>query len=108
MKRPKKRLIAVLAIALLVGTASALTFAPIYVVESQHSIPSSEMNITETEFSEINATMGSLVQAFIYETDDFDLKVTVPSYVNASTPDDKNPSKAKHLLEEERNAMRFL
>ena len=76
----------------------ALTFAPIYGVGSQLSIQTSEMNITETEFSEINATMGSLVQAFIYETDDFDLKVTVPSYVNASTPDDKNPARLNIYL----------
>jgi len=107
MKRPKKRLIAVLAIALLVGTASALTFAPIYVVESQHSIPSSEMNITETEFSEINTTIGSLVQAFIYEVEDFDLKVTVPSYVNASTPDDKDPARLNIYLKKKETLSGF-
>lgn len=76
----------------LIFTIMGLTLAPIYVVESQPSIQTSAMNTTEAAFSEINATIGSLVQAFIYETDNFDLKVTVPSYVNASMPDDKNPA----------------
>lgn len=79
-------------------TIMALTLAPIYAVGSKPIIQTSQMNITETEFSEINATIGSLVQALIYETDDFDLKVTVPSYVNASTPDDKNPARLNIYL----------
>jgi len=59
---------------------------PIYVVKSQSSNNTSE---TQSEVVEIKPHQ----KVFTYETEDFQLNVTVPRYISLSTPDSKIPAR---------------
>ena len=73
-------------VSLLLFLILTLTFVPICVVKSESSNNTSE---TQSEVVEIKPHR----KVFTYETEDFQLNVTLPRYISLSTPDSKIPAR---------------